>query len=148
MTISERIQKQMHGAMKSGDKDKVRTLRTLSAKLKDRKIDKGEALSEPEEIKVLQTAAKQRKESIELYKQGERQDLVDAESAELTIIEKYLPQQMPEKAINKIVMETIQDSGASGPADMGKVMSIIMKEVAGRADGKMIQKLVMENLQK
>jgi len=148
MTISEQIQKQMHGAMKSGDKDKVRTLRTLSAKLKDRKIDKGEALSEPEEIKVLQTAAKQRKESIELYKQGERQDLVDAESAELTIIEKYLPQQMPEKAINKIVMETIQDSGASGPADMGKVMSIIMKEVAGRADGKMIQKLVMENLQK
>ena len=148
MSISERIQKQMHGAMKSGDKDKVRTLRTLSAKLKDRKIDKGETLTEAEEIKVLQTAAKQRKESIEFYKQGERQDLVEVESTELAIIEEYLPRKMAEKEINKIVMETIQDSGASGPADMGKVMSIIMKEVAGQADGKMIQKLVMENLRK
>ena len=148
MSISERIQKEMHGAMKSGDKDKVRTLRTLSAKLKDRKIDKGETLRAAEEIKVLQTAAKQRKESIELYKQGERQDLVEVESTELAIIEEYLPRQMAEKEINKIVMETIQDSGASGPTDMGKVMSIIMKEVAGQADGKMIQKLVMENLQK
>tara|TARA_B100000315_G_scaffold260919_1_gene327346 strand:- start:8322 stop:8768 length:447 start_codon:yes stop_codon:yes gene_type:complete len=148
MRISEQIQKQMHSAMKSGDKDKVLTLRTLSAKLKDRKIDKGEALTEAEEIKVLQTAAKQRKESIELFKQGERQDLVKAESEELAIIEEYLPKQMSEEEVTILVKKSLQESGASGPADMGKVMSVIMKEVAGRADGKMIQKLVMENLQK
>ncbi|MBC8174246.1 MAG: GatB/YqeY domain-containing protein [Candidatus Marinimicrobia bacterium] len=146
MSLHDQIQKSMQNALKSRDRDTVRTLRTLLAKLKERHISKGEDLTEAEELKTLQTAAKQRKESIEAYNKGGRQDLAEAESRELSIIESYLPEQMSESELQSIIESVIQETGATSMKDMGKVMPAIMKQVAGKADGKIIQQIVTGKL--
>ena len=132
--------------MKSGDSDRVRTLRTLLAKLKEREIEKGDELSEGELTKVLQTAAKQRKEAADMYTDGGRTELADAEMKELAIIEEYLPEQLSEDDVAAMVDEAISETGAESLRDMGKVMPAVMKKVAGRADGKTVQELVKRKL--
>jgi len=136
----------MQQALKAHDRDRVRTLRTLLAKLKEGTIAKGDELSEQEELKVLQTASKQRKEAIDLYRKGGRNDLVEAESNELSIIESYLPKQLSREELISIVDNVIKETDASTLQDIGRVMPVIMSQVAGRADGKMIQQIVREKL--
>ncbi|MBT5994402.1 MAG: GatB/YqeY domain-containing protein, partial [Candidatus Marinimicrobia bacterium] len=99
MSVFEQIQSDMYVAMKAGEKEKASALRTTLAKLKDKRIEKREDLSEPEEIKVLQTLVKQRKESVEMFEKGGREELASAEKVEIEIINKYLPQMMPDDKI-------------------------------------------------
>ena len=146
MVLYEKIQSDMYTAMKAGDKEKASTLRTVLAKLKDKQIDTREPLSEKDEIKVLQTLVKQRKESIDLYQKGGRSELAEAESFELEIINTYLPEMMNEDDVRKLIEEIIEETGAQSMADLGKVMPQIMKQGKGLIDGKTAQRIVSEML--
>tara|TARA_B000000557_G_scaffold179485_1_gene146425 strand:- start:56 stop:499 length:444 start_codon:yes stop_codon:yes gene_type:complete len=146
MVLYEKIQSDMYTAMKAGEKEKASTLRTVLAKLKDKQIDTREPLSEKDEIKVLQTLVKQRKESIDLYQKGGRSELAEAESFELEIINTYLPEMMNEDDVRKLIEEIIEETGAQSMADLGKVMPQIMKQGKGLIDGKTAQHIVSEML--
>ena len=147
MKLFEKIQTDMYQAMKDRDTIKSKTLRVVIAKLKDKKIEKRENLSEAEELKVLQTLAKQHKESIAMFRDGGRDDLVKLESEELQILEQYLPKMMTDEEIKNIVKNSIEETGAQSLADVGKVMPVIMKKGAGKIDGKKAQLFLRELLQ-
>ena len=144
MSLYKQIQNDMYNAMKSGNKESVNTLRTTLAKLKDKVIEKRQDLSKEEEVKILQTLVKQRKESIELYEKGGRNELAEAEQKELEIINNYLPKMMDESDIKSIVKTVIDEVGATSMADMGKIMPEVMKRGKGLIDGKSAQKFVQE----
>ena len=146
MVLYEKIQSDMYTAMKAGEKEKASTLRTVLAKLKDKQIDAREPLSEKDEIKVMQTLVKQRKESIDLYQKGGRSELAEAESFELEIINTYLPEMMNEDDVRKLIEEIIEQTSAQSMADLGKVMPEIMKQGKGLIDGKTAQRIVSELL--
>ena len=142
----EKIQSDMYQAMKSGEKETANTLRNVLAKLKDKQIEKRTDLTQEEEIKTLQTLVKPRKESIDLYQKGGRDELVDQETKEMDIINSYLPKMMDDEKIKEIVESVIKDTGASSMADMGKVMPEVMKLGKGLIDGKTAQQFVSEQL--
>lgn len=137
----------MYRAMKAKDAVKSKTLRVALAKLKDKKIAKRDDLSESEELKVLQSIAKQHKESITMFKNGGRDDLVEQETSELHIIEQYLPKMMTDNEIRNIVKISVAEAGAQSLSDIGKVMPIIMQKGAGKIDGKKAQLFLRELLQ-
>jgi len=147
MNLFDKIQSDMYSAMKARDEIKSKTLRVVIAKLKDKRIAKRDDLSEPEELKVLQSLAKQRKESIKMFKDGGRDDLVELESKELQIIEEYLPKMMTDVEIKNIVKSSINEVGVQSLADIGKVMPTIMKKGGGMIDGKKAQLFLRELLQ-
>ena len=140
------IEIDLKDALRNQDKAKVGVLRILISKCKNKSIATGKPLEDSEVMKVLQTAAKQHKESIKLYKQGERNDLVNQETAELNIVEAYLPSMMTEDEIKSIVSSVIEETGASSMADFGKVMPQVMKKGAGKIDGGVAQNLLKELL--
>ena len=149
MTLRERIGQDLRAAMKSGDKTRLETLRTLRAVLLEKEIEKRGAaggITAEDEIASLTSAAKKRKESIELFTQGGRPELAAQEQAELAIIQEYLPRQMNPEEIGAVVGAVIASTGASGPGAFGKVMPLVMKEVRGKADGRMVQELVRKAL--
>ena len=146
MTHFEKVQADMYTAMKSGEKEKANTLRNVLSKLKDKQIEKRDALSIEEEIKILQALVKQRKESINLYEKGGRSELVAIEEKEMNIINSYLPKMMSDENIKDIVKNVIEASGANSISDMGKVMPEVMKQGKGLIDGKTAQKFVSEML--
>tara|TARA_B000000460_G_scaffold247781_1_gene223646 strand:- start:557 stop:1000 length:444 start_codon:yes stop_codon:yes gene_type:complete len=146
MPLVDEIQKDMYKAMKEKEKERINALRNIIGKLKYRYIDKGDKLTEQEEIKVIQSLAKQRRESIEMYKQGGRNDLVETETKELSIIEEYLPQAMSEEEVRRLVRKTVKETGAESMSDLGKVMPLVMKKGAGKVDGKIAQKILRELL--
>ena len=146
MTHYEKVKADMYTAMKSGEKERANTLRNVLSKLKDKQIEKRETLSNEEEIKILQTLVKQRKESIDLYEKGGRNELVAIESQEMEIINSYLPKMMSDDSIKNIVKNVIENSGANSMSDMGKVMPEVMKQGKGLIDGKTAQKFVSEML--
>lgn len=150
MSIKERIITEMKTAMKAKDTLRLQVLRSLKAKLMEKEISErkgGEAeISNEQVIEVLMKASKQRKESIDQYESGGRDDLAEAEKRELTIIEEYLPEMMSEDEVRGIVKQKISQLGASGPADMGKVMGALMGQLKGKADGGMISTIVKEEL--
>ena len=146
MTHFEKIKKDMYKAMKSGEKEKANTLRNVISKLKDKQIEKREPLSDEEEIKILQTLVKQRKESIDLYEKGGRNEQKKKKKQEMDIINSYLPKMMSEDDIKDIAKSVIDSTGASSMSDMGKVMPEVMQQGKGLIDGKTAQKLVSEML--
>ena len=146
MPLVDEIQKDMYKAMKEKEKERINALRNIIGKLKYKYIDKGDKLTEQEEIKVIQSLAKQRRESIEMYKQGGRNDLVETETKELSIIEEYLPQAMSEEEVRRLVRKTVKETGAESMSDLGKVMPLVMKKGAGKVDGKIAQKILRELL--
>jgi len=146
MPLVDEIQKDMYKAMKEKEKERINALRNIIGKLKYRYIDKGDKLTEQEEIKVIQSLAKQRRESIEMYKQGGRNDLVETETKELSIIEEYLPQAMSEEEVRRLVREIVKETGAESMSDLGKVMPLVMKKGAGKVDGKIAQEILRELL--
>ncbi|UCF65078.1 MAG: GatB/YqeY domain-containing protein [bacterium] len=146
MSIQPKLLEDMKLAMKSGDKIRLETIRGLRSQLKNTEIDKGETLSLEDEIQVLMSAAKRRKESIEQFKAGQRFDRAEEEEQELNIIQEYLPQQMTEEEIVSLVNTVITDVSATSLADIGKVMGKLMPQVKGRADGKIVQKIVQQKL--
>tara|TARA_B100000401_G_scaffold271496_1_gene185068 strand:- start:236 stop:640 length:405 start_codon:yes stop_codon:yes gene_type:complete len=134
--------------MKASDKLKITALRNLVAKIKAKEIEKGESLDENEILKVCLSASKQVKESIKQFKDANRTDLVENELLELKVIEGYLPKQLSEEEILIKIKEKISNSDASSPSDMGKIMGPLMKELSGLADGKIVQKLLINELSK
>ncbi len=146
MSLFTTIQSDMYNAMKKGNKLQSTALRTALAKLKDKRIEKREDLTREEEIKVLQSLVKQRKESIALYLQGNRQELAENEEKEILVYEYYLPKMLSPEEIKVLVEKIIKDVGATSMSDMGKIMPVLMKEGAGRVDGKLAQHFVKEIL--
>ena len=146
MSLSEQIQKDMYAAMKNGEKDKTVTLRSALSKLKDKRIDKQDDLSEQEELQVIKTMVKQRYESIEMYEKGGRDDLVAKEKTELEILKTFLPQMMGAEELGALINDVIAETGATSMSDIGKIMPEVMKRSAGRADGKLAQSLVLDVL--
>jgi len=146
MPLVDEIQKDMYKAMKEKEKERINALRNIIGKLKYKYIDKRDKLTEQEEIKVIQSLAKQRRESIEIYKQGGRNDLVETETKELSIIEEYLPQAMSEEEVRRLVRETVKETGAESMSDLGKVMPLVMKKGAGKVDGELAQEVLRELL--
>ena len=140
------LQDELKIAMKARDKAAMTGLRNIIGRLTASQIDKGEPLTKEEALKILKSAAKQLRESVEQYKKGGRDDLAEKELFELSLLDKYLPEQLSEGKIREIVKETIQTSGAKSMQDMGRVMGILMKELAELADGKLVQEIVREEL--
>ena len=133
-------------AMKSRDQAAMTGFRNIIGKLKAFQIDRGEPLTKEDALKILKSAAKQLRESVEQYKKGGRDDLAEKELFELSLLDKYLPEQLSEGKIREIVKETIQASGAESMPDMGRVMGMLMKELAESVDGKLVQQIVQEEL--
>ena len=142
----DQLQEELKIAMKAGEKAKMMGLRNIIGKIKAAQIDKGETLTNEESSKILKTAAKQLKESIDQYQKGGRDDLAEKEAFELTLLEKYLPEQLSEEQIRQTVKNIVKNTGAGSMLDMGKVMGATMQELAGSADGKIVQKIVQEEL--
>lgn len=142
MSIQERLVEDLKLAMKSGDRLKTETIRLLRANLKDAEIAQMRKLSDEDAIKVLMSAAKKRKEAIEAYRAGGREDMAAKESQELQVISAYLPQQMTPTEIEAVIKLIITNTGAAGMKDLGKVMSEAMKELRGKADGNLVQQIV------
>ncbi len=146
MSLTEQMQKDMYAAMKNGEKEKAITLRGAYSKLKDKRIDKREDLSEQEEIQVIKTLVKQRNEAIEMYTRANRDDLASKEQSEREVLETYLPQMMNEDELKKLINDVIVETDAVAMSDFGKVMPVVMQRSAGKADGKLVQSLVREKL--
>ena len=147
MNFIEMIKQDMYSAMKSGEKEKAGTLRTLLAKLKDRHINTRQELSKDDCLKVIKTLVKQRKEAADMYAKADRQKLADKENSELTILESYLPKMMTEPEIRSLVESVISETAARGVADIGKVMPIIMQRGRGKVDGKKANLILRELLE-
>ena len=142
----KQIEKDMMEALKNKNKEKAGALRLLISKCKNKAIEVGHELSDSEVIKVLQTAAKQHKESIRMYKEGNRDDLVKAEMNELQFVESYLPSMMKEEEVRTLVKKVIAQVGASQMSDFGKVMPLVMQQGGGKVDGNLAQSIVKELL--
>lgn len=149
MTLSQTVIDEMKHSMKTGDRLRLETMRTLRAQLMEKEIAKrGKGgLTEEDELDVLQSAIKKRRESIVMYEKGGRKDLVEQETKEIEILKTLLPPQASTAEIEQIVKKIIQEVGATSPKDFGKVMSPVMKVLKGKADGKMIQDTVKHILQ-
>jgi len=150
MSIKEQIMADLKQAMKNKEKDKLRVLRSLKSKLLEREISErkeGKAsLSDDQTIEVLMKAAKQRKESIEQFEKGDRNDLADAEKTELDIIESYLPEMLSEDEVRDIARDKIDELGAEDMSDMGQVMGVLMQELKGKVEGSVVSKVVKDEL--
>lgn len=150
MSIQDKIISDIKEAMKAKDQDKLRVLRSLKAKLMEKEISErkgGEAkLTDEQAVEVLMKAAKQRKESIDQFEDGGREDLAENEKRELKIIDAYLPEMMSEDEVRDVVKQKIEQLGVSGMQDMGKVMGPLMGQLKGKADGSMVSRIVKEEL--
>ena len=144
----EKLRIDLKNALKNSEKNKLTALRNLISKIKSKEIDKGEALTDDECLKVWISSAKQIRDSISKFKKGDRQDLADKEQIELDIISSYLPEELADNEIIAIIKEIMNNVNANSPSDMGKIMGPVMGKVAGQADGKRVQKLVLAELNK
>ena len=150
MSLEAKIMESLKTAMKAKDEVALRTLRAIKAAIVIEKTAEGASgeIDEATEIKMLQKMAKQRKDSLQIFEQQQREDLASKEREELAIIEQFLPAQMSEEEIKQALQQIINTVGASSMADLGKVMGIASKALAGKADGKLIATSVKELLQK
>ncbi len=146
MGLGPKIDADFKAALKAKDAPTVSCLRMVRAALKNKEKDLRRPLEEPEEIQVLKTLAKQRRDSIEQYQKGGRPELAAQERAELEIIQAYLPAQLDQAAIEKVLDEVFTEVKPLGPKDMGKVMKAAMARLAGQADGKLVNQLVRQRL--
>jgi uncharacterized protein len=150
MSLEEKITGPMKDAMKQKDEKSLRALRAIKAAIILAKTSEGAGgvLKEDDEIKLLQKLIKQRKDSLEIFQQQNRPELARKEQEEITVIEQYLPKQLDASELKEIIAGIIAQTGASTPADMGKVMGVASRQLAGKADGKTISGIVKELLNK
>ena len=134
MSLKDKITQDMKDAMKSGDKDRLGVIRLILAALKQKEVDERIVLDDAQVLAILDKMLKQRRESVAQFTQGNRQDLVDKEEAEIKVIQSYMPAQLSEAELDKMVAEAVAESGAASIKDMGKVMGILKPKVAGKAD--------------
>ena len=147
MSLLQRLDQDMKTALKESDKLKLSAIRLAKAAVKNQQIEKGRELSDEEIQSVISTLLKQRKDSIEQFSKGGRQDLADQESRELAVLQAYMPEQLSPAELDKIILQAIQESSSTDEKDMGKVMKILMPRVKGLADGKTVNIRVKELLQ-
>jgi len=149
MSLEQKLMTDLKTAMKAKDQAALRSIRAVKAALLIMKTDgSGNEIDEAAEIKLLQKLVKQRRDSLEIFEQQDREDLAVKEREEIKVIEKYLPAQMSEEEIRTHVTDIINSTGASGMKDMGRVMGAANKKMAGQADGKSIATIVKEELNK
>jgi uncharacterized protein YqeY len=147
MTLMERISQDLTAAMRAKDQPRLAALRMAKAALMNKEVEKGRALEGAEEQQVIASLIKQRRDSIEQFQKGGRQDLADTEAGEITTLEVYLPPPLDPAEIDSAVSAAIAETGASSAKDFGKVMKAVMPKLAGRAmDGKAISELVRQKL--
>lgn len=146
MNLKEELQEALKEAMRAGDKRRKKTLRMALAEIKNKEIEKGEALEEPEILGILQKEVKSRQETIEGAEQADRPDLIQEAEAEIDILKEYLPQPLDREELKSLVEEVISEVGAESMADMGKVMGTLMPKIRGRADGKEANEIVRDLL--
>lgn len=140
--LKEKIIEDLYLAMRNKDKTRVSTLRLMKSNIEYEEIDKKEALSDEDIIKLMFRSVRQRKESINLYKQGARPDLVEKEELELAIITEYLPEQMESKQIKDVVLQAMTQLNVAGVSDKGKLMGIVMPQLKGKAEGSLVNSVV------
>lgn len=148
MDLKAQLTEDLKSALRSGDKLRTSVIRLLTALIKNREVEKRGPLTDAEALQAVSASCKQRQEAIEQYRHGGRQDLVDKETAELAILQSYLPAGLSPDELHTLVRDAIRDSQASSPREMGKVMALLMPKVTGRADGKVVSALVREMLSK
>ena len=148
MSIFEQVDIDMIKALKGGDKERLTVLRGLKSDLKYKKIEVGAELTDEQALETLASAAKKRRESIEQFRAGGREDLVKNEEFELEIISSYLPKQLTEEELREMAETAIKEVGADSPKQMGLVMKALMPKIKGRADGKLVNRLISELLAK
>ena len=146
MGIQETLIRDMKSSMKSGDKVALETIRMLRAQIKNECLKKGTELSDDDINKVLSKESKKRKEALDLFQKGGREDLVEKEAYELKIIDSYLPKQLSQEELEKIIDQVVKETNAESLRDMGQVMQMVMPQVTGRAEGKTVQELVKKKL--
>lgn len=144
--IFNKLQQEMKAALKSGDKDRLSTIRMLISEIKKVQIDSKKELSDQEVISILQKYVKQRREAYGQYKSAGREDLAEKEMAEISVVEEFLPTPLSEEEIAKIVDDVIDEVKASSIKDMGKVIKLVMEKVNGRAEGSTVSRIVKEKL--
>jgi uncharacterized protein YqeY len=146
MTTEERLQEDMKLAMKAGKKDELSAIRLMRAQLKDARISKSDDLTEDEVLGILQKTAKKRKESIDIFRDANRQDLADKETFELSVIQQYLPEELSDDAILEIINNEIKSLNLSSDKNIGRLMGTLMPKLKGKADGKLVQQLARKAL--
>ena len=146
MSLLEQLSSDLKTAMKAKDKLRLTVIRSLKTALTNAKISAGQDLSSDEELSVLSSQVKQRKDSLAEFEKGDHADLAEQTKAEIEIVQAYLPEQLDEAAVILIVDEAMQATGATGKADFGKVMQYVMPKVKGRADGAMVNQVVKSKL--
>jgi uncharacterized protein len=147
MSLTERLANDMKQAMKDKAKVRLSVIRMVRTAIKNAEIDQKTTLSDDEVIAVLNRELKQRRDSLQAFESAGRQDLVEEVKQEIDVLIDYLPAQMTEDEVRVIVKEVVAETGATGKADMGKVMSALMPKVKGRADGKLVNTIVSQELQ-
>jgi len=147
MTLMEQVNKAITEAMKARDQGKLLPLRMLKTALTNREVERGQALNPAEELQVLGSLVKQRRDSIEQFVRGGRQDLADKEAAEIVVLQSYLPPALGEEELVRLVREVMAETGATSAKDLGRVMKAVMARVpAGAADGKLVNEIVRRQL--
>ena len=146
MALREQLNEDMKSAMKARESEKLGAIRLLLSEVKRREVDERVTLDDAAVISVVEKMIKQRKDSISQYEKAARQDLADKEKYEISVIEKYLPQQLSQAEIDAVIAEAIASTGAKGAADMGKVMGVVKPRLAGRADMGKVSGLVKGKL--
>ena len=148
MSLEERVQREMQEAMKAKDSLRLAVLRMMKTALKNKEIEKREPLEESEEMAVVRTLVKQRRDSIEQFRKGGREELAQKEEAELKLVEAYLPPAVDESKIDQAVVAAVQETGATSPKEMGKVMKAVMAKFTGQTvDGKLVSGKVRARLE-
>lgn len=144
MSLLDRLSTELKVSLKAGDQIKLGVIRLLKSSIKNKEIEKMSPLTDEEIIGVISTAVKQRREAIEQFKKGNREDLVNKETCEIEVLQTFLPQQLSDEEILNEVRTVIKEAGASSPKDMGKVMKILIPRIKGRADSTKVSSLVKE----
>jgi len=148
MLLSEKLSEDLKTALKAGDKDTVSVIRMVRALIKNREIDKKAPLGDEEIYTVFSSMIRQRKESIEQFSKGGREDLVRQETRELAIVQSYMPPQISEDELKVMVSDAVAEAGAAGIKDMGRVMKLITPKVKGQVDGRLLSELVKQALER
>ena len=146
MSLKQRLTDDMKAAMKAGDKDTLGVIRLINAAIKQKEVDEQTTLDDAQVVAVLDRMVKQRRDSVAQYESAGREDLAAVERAEIAVIERYLPAKLDEAAILAAIEAAIAQTGASGPADMGKLMGVLKPQLAGQADMGQVSTLVKKRL--
>ena len=147
MSLLQNITDEMYLSMKSGDKEKANTLRTLISKLKDQQIKLRKDISDEEALKIIKTLVKQRKESAEIYSKAGREELAEKENFEISILDNYLPKLISEEDVLSLIKKIVGETNAKDLSDIGKVMPLVMQRGKGKVDGKIANRILRSLLE-